>query len=110
MVGVRRGSRVRSRCRAAHGLYTLPARHNQTTATAPGVAMQYRTQRAALALAALLVSTGFDTAAAQGPGGGGGNRQPVQMRQGRIDTLYVSDRPEDHPVSNYANALAGKAR
>jgi dipeptidyl aminopeptidase/acylaminoacyl peptidase len=72
--------------------------------------MQYRTQPAALVFAALLISTGFDTAAAQGPAGGGGNRQPVPMRQGRIDTLYVSDRPEDHPVSNYDNAIAGKAR
>jgi dipeptidyl aminopeptidase/acylaminoacyl peptidase len=37
-------------------------------------------------------------------------RQVVPMDSARAAQLYVSNRPEDHPWSNYAQALAGKAR
>jgi dipeptidyl aminopeptidase/acylaminoacyl peptidase len=37
-------------------------------------------------------------------------RQVVPMDSARIARLYVSDRPEDHPWSNYAQALTNKAR
>jgi dipeptidyl aminopeptidase/acylaminoacyl peptidase len=72
--------------------------------------MHHRTTRAPLALAcaAVLISTHPDTGIAQGSRGA--NRQPVPMRQSRIDSLYVSDRPEDHPVATYDAAIASKAR
>lgn len=37
-------------------------------------------------------------------------RQQVPMDSARARQLYVSNRPEDHPVSNYAEAIADKAR
>lgn len=37
-------------------------------------------------------------------------RQEVPMDSARARQLYVSNRPEDHPVANYADAIAGKAR
>ena len=37
-------------------------------------------------------------------------QQRVQMDTARARALYVSNRHEDHPVSNYAGAIAGKAR
>lgn len=37
-------------------------------------------------------------------------RQVVPMDSARAARLYVSDRPEDHPISNYARAITEKAR
>ena len=37
-------------------------------------------------------------------------RQQVPMDTARARQLYVSNRPEDHPVANYAEAIAGKVR
>jgi dipeptidyl aminopeptidase/acylaminoacyl peptidase len=37
-------------------------------------------------------------------------RQVVPADSARAAQLYVSNRPEDHPVSNYAQAIANKAR
>lgn len=37
-------------------------------------------------------------------------RQVVPKDSARVDLLYVSDRWEDHPISNYEGAIAGKAR
>jgi dipeptidyl aminopeptidase/acylaminoacyl peptidase len=37
-------------------------------------------------------------------------RQVVPRDSGRAELLYVSNRPEDHPVSDYARAIAEKAR
>jgi dienelactone hydrolase len=37
-------------------------------------------------------------------------RQVVQMDSARMEALYVSDRWEDHPISNYESAIEGKAR
>jgi dipeptidyl aminopeptidase/acylaminoacyl peptidase len=37
-------------------------------------------------------------------------RQTVEMDTARARQLYVSNRPEDHPVANYAQHLANKAR
>jgi len=36
-------------------------------------------------------------------------RQVVQMDSARMEALYVSDRWEDHPISNYESAIEGKA-
>lgn len=36
-------------------------------------------------------------------------RQVVAMDSARIAALYVSNKPADHPVSDYARAIAGKA-
>ncbi|MEX2282820.1 MAG: alpha/beta fold hydrolase [Gemmatimonadota bacterium] len=47
-----------------------------------------------------------------GRGGGRGGRpqQVVPLDSARVRELYVSNRWEDHPVSNYENAMEGKAR
>jgi dipeptidyl aminopeptidase/acylaminoacyl peptidase len=37
-------------------------------------------------------------------------RQVVPMDSVRAARLYVSDRPEDHPLANFAQQMAGKAR
>ncbi len=37
-------------------------------------------------------------------------RQVVPMDSTRVSQLYVSNRPEDHPTSNYAQAMTEKAR
>ncbi len=37
-------------------------------------------------------------------------QQVVPMDTARVRQLYVSNRPEDHPVSDYASALTAKAR
>lgn len=70
--------------------------------------MLHRTRRAALVTigAVLVLGTVAGPVAAQG----GQGRQQVQMDPQRAAQLYVSNRPEDHPVSNYAAAMAGKAR
>lgn len=48
--------------------------------------------------------------AQQGGPGGGRPRQVVPMDPDRAERLYVSDRHEDHPVANYAQHIANKAR
>jgi dipeptidyl aminopeptidase/acylaminoacyl peptidase len=68
----------------------------------------YTKQRgAALATAgvALLLVLGAGGAAAQGQ-----PRQQVPMDPERAAQLYVSNRPEDHPVANFARDIANKAR
>ena len=37
-------------------------------------------------------------------------QRPVVMDTARIRQLYISNRPEDHPPANYAEAIAGKKR
>lgn len=41
---------------------------------------------------------------------GGPPRQSVVMDTARMRELYISNRPEDHPPANYAEAIAGKKR
>jgi dipeptidyl aminopeptidase/acylaminoacyl peptidase len=53
--------------------------------------------------AALFLSTLADTAAAQQ------QRQVVEMDSARARQLYVSNRHEDHPLSNYQGAIERKA-
>ena len=40
----------------------------------------------------------------------GPQRAPVPMRPTRAESLYVSDRPEDHPQANFERQIADKAR
>lgn len=56
---------------------------------------------ASLARMALLLATVAAPLVAQGT-------PPVQMDSARARALYVSNRPEDHPRSNYAAAIAAK--
>ena len=37
-------------------------------------------------------------------------RQVVPMDSARARQLYVSNRPDDHPLANYEQQMAGKAR
>jgi dipeptidyl aminopeptidase/acylaminoacyl peptidase len=68
--------------------------------------MSYRTHRVArVTAAALALGLNVTPVAAQG----GAGRQ-VPMDPQRAAQLYVSNRPEDHPVANYAQAVAAKAR
>ena len=46
---------------------------------------------------------------AQDEDGGGARRQRVTMDSARISALYVSKDPADHPVADYARAVARKA-
>ncbi|MBX3134499.1 MAG: S9 family peptidase [Gemmatimonadaceae bacterium] len=54
------------------------------------------------AILALLLTASATAAAAQ--------QRPVPMDSARARQLYVSNRPEDHPVANYAQHIAAKAR
>jgi dipeptidyl aminopeptidase/acylaminoacyl peptidase len=60
-----------------------------------------------IALAFLSLSS---SVAAQARQGGGPPRQQVVMDTARARELYISNRPEDHPPANYADAIAGKKR
>jgi dipeptidyl aminopeptidase/acylaminoacyl peptidase len=63
--------------------------------------------------AALFVLAGATPAIAQQPGGGSAPQRPrqvVEMRPSRAESLYVSDRPEDHGQPNFENQIRGKAR
>jgi dipeptidyl aminopeptidase/acylaminoacyl peptidase len=68
-----------------------------------------RIRRARTVLVPVLLLATAAPLAGQGRGGGPPAR-PVVMDSARAALLYVSNRPEDHPVSNYASAIAGKAR
>ncbi len=50
------------------------------------------------------------SAAAQQSAGASRPRPVVPMNPARAESLYVSTRPEDHPVANYARDVAVKAR
>lgn len=50
------------------------------------------------------------TAPLSAQGGPPGSRQVVPMDSARAAMLYVSDRHEDHPVANYEQHVAAKAR
>jgi dipeptidyl aminopeptidase/acylaminoacyl peptidase len=64
---------------------------------------------ALVVVSGLLVS--LTPAEAQQRGGRGGRgASSVQLDSARARQLYVSNRWEDHPQSNYASAMAGKAR
>lgn len=65
--------------------------------------------RAAGIVAGLALAVPFSSALAQGRQGGP-PPAPVVMDSARAALLYVSDRWEDHPRANYAQAMAGKAR
>jgi dipeptidyl aminopeptidase/acylaminoacyl peptidase len=58
-------------------------------------------------LLALVLFAALPLAAQQGPGR---PRQVVPMDSARAALLYVSDRPEDHPLANFAQQMANKAR
>lgn len=58
------------------------------------------------ACAALLLVLGLEPASAQAPAGG----RRVVMDSARAALLYVSNRPEDHPVAPYEQHIAAKAR
>ena len=57
------------------------------------------------ASSSLLLVLAFQTAAAQSP-----ERPPAPFDSARAAELYVSNRHEDHPPSNYARAMQNKAR
>ena len=66
-----------------------------------------RTSRAA----AMIAVTAALTAPALAQGGGNQRpRQVVPMDSARAAALYVSNRPEDHPWSNWEGAIEGKKR
>lgn len=69
--------------------------------------MNRNTQRT-LAMLAWLALPALPCAAQQR--GGNRPRQLVPMDSTRAADLYVSNRPEDHPVTDYARDIAGKAR
>lgn len=50
------------------------------------------------------------SAPAQPPPGTNRPRQVVPLDPARAESLYVSGRPEDHPIANYARDMALKAR
>jgi dipeptidyl aminopeptidase/acylaminoacyl peptidase len=58
-----------------------------------------------LASSPLLLLLALQSAAAQAP-----PPQPAPLDSARAADLFVSNRPEDHPPSNYERAIAGKAR
>ena len=58
-----------------------------------------------LASSPLLLVLALQSAAAQAP-----PPQPAPFDSARAVDLFVSNRPEDHPPSNYERAIAGKAR
>jgi dipeptidyl aminopeptidase/acylaminoacyl peptidase len=65
----------------------------------------------ALALTASLLPVNVDAQqTGRGGGRGGGPQQVVPLDSARVRQLYVSNRWEDHPVSNYEAAITGKAR
>lgn len=66
--------------------------------------MMSRAAFASAAGALLLLFAGTSGIGAQSPG------QNVEMDSARAAALYVSNRHEDHPVSNYQAAIAGKTR
>lgn len=67
--------------------------------------------RRLLALALLLALPGAHLHAQQAPAGAPRRpRQVVPMDSTRAAALYVSNRPEDHPASNYEQAIEGKVR
>ena len=60
---------------------------------------------------ALTLLVAFSTlVAAQQPAQGNRPRQVVSMDSARAARLYVSDRPEDHPQSDFARQIENKAR
>lgn len=60
---------------------------------------------------ALLASALASPLVAQGRGGGRGGGRGVEITDtARARALYVSNRPDDHPESDYARAITGKAR
>ncbi|HUF50690.1 MAG TPA: alpha/beta fold hydrolase [Longimicrobiales bacterium] len=59
--------------------------------------------RRGTALAALFLTIAAPAVFAQG------GQQRIELDSARARQLYVSNRPEDHPSSNYANAIANKA-
>ncbi len=61
-------------------------------------------------VAVLLASAPVLSAQQALPGAPVRQRQVVPMDSARTAQLYVSNRPEDHPESNYAQAIAAKAR
>lgn len=70
-----------------------------------------RTPTRSLALAAALLLPATIVTAQQAPATGADRqRQVVPMDSARAARLYVSDRHEDHPVANYEQHIAGKAR
>ncbi|MCU0635716.1 MAG: hypothetical protein MUE41_12645, partial [Gemmatimonadaceae bacterium] len=62
-------------------------------------------------LLALLLVAGAMPAVGRGQEGEGGaaDARPA-LDSARVRQLYVSNRPEDHPVANYAAAITRKAR
>lgn len=67
--------------------------------------------RRLLTLALLLALPGAHLHAQQAPAGAPRRpRQVVPMDSTRAAALYVSNRPEDHPASNYEQAIEGKVR
>jgi dipeptidyl aminopeptidase/acylaminoacyl peptidase len=70
------------------------------------------TRNAALALSMsiLLAPTVLSAQGGRTGGrGGGGPQQVVPLDTARVRQLYVSNRWEDHPISNYESAIRGKA-
>lgn len=62
----------------------------------------------ALRACAMLLATAASPLFAQ-EDGAPGRRQVVPMDSARAARLYVSNRPEDHPVADYERAMKGKA-
>ncbi len=67
-----------------------------------------RNTRLSFAILAVLAPVALPAAAQQR--GGNRPRQVVPMDSTRAAQLYVSNRPEDHPVTDYARDIADKAR
>lgn len=65
--------------------------------------IRYNSMMRTLSLLLALAAVAAPLAAQQG-------RQTVPMDSARARQLYVSNRPEDHPVANYAEHIANKAR
>ncbi|CAN5818539.1 hypothetical protein BH23GEM9_BH23GEM9_15620 [soil metagenome] len=73
--------------------------------------MSQPTRRATLASAGAAIFAVLLTAPAPAPVHAQTSTQrTVVMDSARAARLYVSDRPEDHPVANYASHMAAKAR
>lgn len=66
--------------------------------------------RLLLVLPALVAAASLHAQQPAAPGTARAPRQQVPMDSARARLLYVSDRHEDHPVADYAAAIAGKAR
>ena len=70
-----------------------------------------RLARATVTMLFTAVVTSQVAAQQQTGRGGRGGRPPIIITDtARARELFVSRRPEDHPVSNYENAIRGKAR